>query len=81
MSNDKRRPPDHYIQIVTTDSKGRDRHRDLGELWDGKPGYKTGESAFGRVVVQSREAREELRKMRAENSQDHSPAQIQEQKP
>jgi hypothetical protein len=76
MSNDKKRPPDHFIQVVTQDSKGRDRHRDIGELWDGKEGYKTGDSIFGRIVIQSRDVREDLKKMRTEKqdqsrSQDH----------
>jgi hypothetical protein len=69
MNNDKRRQPDHFIQVVTKDERGKKKYRDIGELWDGKDGYSSGDSILGSVVIQSREAREQLQKMRAEKAQ------------
>lgn len=78
MSNDKHRPPDHFVQIVTKNASGRDKHRDIGELWEGKNGYMSGDSALGRIVVQSREQREKLQQMRAEKAQTQDQGQSQE---
>ena len=66
MSSNKR-PPDHYISLISKDSNGKKNFFEIGKVWDGKDGYKTGESAWGKIVIQSREKREELEKMRREN--------------
>ncbi len=79
--NDKTRQPDHYISIVQPGRNGKERIRDVGELWDGKDGYSSGESVFGRVIVQSRAKREELQRMRSEQGPSQEPAHSQEINP
>lgn len=65
---DKHRKPDFYVQLEIKNSNGKGRLTDVAGLWEGKNGYKTGDSLWGRMVVQPRAQREELQKMRAEKA-------------
>ena len=69
---DKHRKPDAYIQMEIKGNNGKPRLTDVGSLWDGKNGYQTGTSVWGRVVVQPREERERLQKIRQEKAQSQS---------
>lgn len=69
MSNDKHRPPDFYVSIAKPGAKGKEQFYDVGHLWKGKDGYMTGDSVIGRVIVTTREKREELEKLRREKQQ------------
>ncbi len=72
---DKHRKPDFYVQLEIKGANGKTRLTDVAGLWEGKKGYKTGDSLWGRMVVQPRSQREELQKMRAEKAatQDQGP--------
>ena len=67
--NDKNRLPDHYVSIVQQGRNGKEQITEVGALWEGKDGYMSGETIAGRILVQSRAKREELRAMRAEQAE------------
>ena len=65
---EKGRKPDNYVNEVFR-KDGRDQFKTVGAVWHGKQGYLSGESNGNRIVLQSREAKEALDKMRAEKQQ------------
>ncbi|ODS24779.1 hypothetical protein AB835_01610 [Candidatus Endobugula sertula] len=67
--NDRHRKPDYYVQLAQEGRHGREKITDVGVLWSGKDGYLTGDTIAGRVIVQPREKREELQRIRAERQQ------------
>ena len=73
----KSRKPDYYMQVEMQQSNGRKKLMDVGALWEGKDGYKTGDSVYGRMVIQPRDQREALREIREDQarSQEHKPEQ------
>lgn len=81
--NDKHRKPDFYVQLEIKGANGKRHLTDVAGLWEGNKGYKTGDSLWGRMVVQPRSQREELQKMRAEKAaaEDQAPRPDHEPKP
>lgn len=69
MNNSKNRQPDYYVQLAQVGRNGKEKITDVGAVWEGKDGYKTGETIAGRIILQPREQREALREMRAEKQQ------------
>ena len=67
--NDKHRLPDAYMSIRQKNSNGTSKLVEVGALWNAKEGYQTGDSVYGPIVIQSREAREALKEMRSEREQ------------
>lgn len=57
--------PDYEINIVTEEN-GKSYWQKTGAVWDNGNGYLTGKIGDQSVVLQSREAKEALMKMRAE---------------
>lgn len=65
----KHRKPDHYVQLEMQQGNGRKRLMDVGELWQGKNGYQTGNTIYGRMVIQPRAQREALKELREQKAQ------------
>lgn len=78
-THDKHRKPDAYIQLEIKGNNGKTTLTDVGGVWNGKNGYQTGSSIWGRVVIQPGEQRERLQKIRQEKAQ--SPSQGHSQEP
>ena len=54
------------MQLAQVGRNGKEKITDVGTVWEGKDGYKTGETIAGRIILQPREQREALREMSAE---------------
>ena len=68
-NNDKRRKPDYYVQLAQEGKNGREQITDVGAVWKSENGYITGNTIAGHVILQPREALEQLREMRQQTSQ------------
>lgn len=61
----KNRQPDYEVLQVTGEGDNSQWLK-IGAVWQGKDGYLTGKTVHGKIVLQSREAKEALQKMRAD---------------
>ncbi len=64
----KGREPDFDAhQVIKND--GGENWVKIGAMWEGKDGYISGDTVHGRIVLQSRKAKEALQEMRVQNQQ------------
>lgn len=80
-TNGRSKLPDYYVQLAQDGKHGKEQLTDVGALWSGKNGYITGNTIAGRIVLQPRAARDELRRQRADRSHGNNGAMSQEIKP
>jgi len=78
-NNNKHRQPDAFMSIEQQNRNGTKKLVEVAALWDGKEGYQTGDSIFGPIVIQTREAREALKEMRQEEAQSQTQEQTHSQ--
>ncbi len=78
-SNSNSRKPDQFVMVEQPGKYGKKTLIDLAPTWNGKPGYSSGPSPIGRIVIQTREAREALQEMRKEEAQPQTQEQAQSQ--
>lgn len=75
---EKGNPPDQHAYRVT--GQGKDAHwEEVGAFWQGKDGYMTGTVNGERVVLQSNEAKEALKQVRAQKASKQAQKQTQSQ--
>lgn len=83
MSDDnqpsKGRKPDYEVHQIMGEGN-KSQWVKIGAVWEGKDGYLSGETVHGKIVLQSRHAREALQNMRDEKQQ-AAPSQSQNQSP
>lgn len=60
----KGRLPDGYAQIEKDGYNGKKQYFDIGPVWNSKDGYVSGQTVFGKLLIQPRVKREELEKLR-----------------
>ena len=63
MSNDKTNTPDYQVNFIQEGRKGDERWTPVGAAWEGRDGYVTVDSVFGKFVLKPKE---ELERLRAE---------------
>jgi hypothetical protein len=68
----KGRQPDYDVHQVLGEGD-KSQWMKIGAVWEGKDGYLSGNTVHGKIVLQSREAKETLQQMRVEK-QTEAPA-------
>jgi len=77
--NNNSKKPDYYVQLAKEGRHGKEQIYDVGVVWKSEANeYITGPTAAGRIILQPREERERLQKLRAERQETKSMSQTQE---